>query len=1260
MGGEATGGVKHEENRLNKREQKMSKVQVFIDGKPVVADSNQTILQVCRDQGIHIPTLCHDDQLEPFTSCFLCVVEVEGARTFVPSCGTKVSQGMKITTENERLREARKMALELLLSNHYADCLGPCKITCPAGVDVQGYLALAAMGKYKEAIALIKQTNPLPTVCGRVCTRPCELACRRNLVDEAEAIDHVKRFLADYDLESPDRYFPEVKPDSGHKVAIIGAGPAGLSCAYYLRQEGHTVHIFDAKPKPGGMLRWGIPEYRLPEKILDKEIEGITKLGVEIYCNKALGRDFTIDSLFDEGYEAIFLGLGAQASTSMRVENEDAEGVLAGIEFLEEVKLGKVKKLSGKVAVIGGGNTAMDAARTALRLGADEVSIVYRRTIKEMPANKIEIEEAQEEGVKFVFLTAPVKILTDENNRVRGMECVKMELGPPDASGRRRPIPIEGSNYEMEVDWVIAAIGQKPDLEYAGKDGKLLEVKTTRWGTLEVRPEIMETNIPGVFAGGDVVLGPATAIEAIADGGKAAKAIHKYITGETLDLPKKPFISRKENLRAPQPEDFASVPKIPRVKMPVRDPKERAHSWEEVELGFSEEQVHQEALRCLECGCQAFYECDLQKHSTDYEADQTAFQGEFHDLPADTSHPFIQIELNKCILCGRCVRICDEVMGLGVFGFVKRGFDTKVRPVLEVPLAESHCISCGQCVETCPTGAIVDKPDAVKPGPWILEKHPTICQYCSVGCTMNADVLDDRIIKISADRQAVVNEFGNLCVRGRYGFRYVNSEERLTQPLIRKNGTLQPVSWDEAFLFTARRIMDMKKQDAEWAVFGSPTATNEENYLLQKFARVVLGTNNVGSLSNLNDVPEELLRASMSNTTFDAIEKSDFLLVGNYDPMETHPVVYIKLQKATRRGQTLYILNQPESRLAKRGHNLPVPDERKVDFLKFLVYQIIHQGKYARSATQDGLEALRASMQGDIQQWTAQDFGLKKGEFNTFFRKLLKARHPLFICNRSAGDPETVQWLNSMAFVLGKNEILLSLPAEANYQGMLDMGIHPEFLPGYQRVDNPQVRERFAREWGAALPEKPGLATKKLLSRWSKGKIDGAIFWAQDPLGTGEVKWKKSSGQFMIVGDMFLTETAKEADVVFPLAPFAEITGTITNAEGRVQHFRAALPSKTSRENWQILVDLSAALGHLFKLQRSEEVTAEIEHLIPEYRHEIALFRNGYRPKPELISGIRKQHIPYGGNHLLKWFDTFSASRQVKYRTSDLQFILKM
>ncbi|GAB4332067.1 MAG: formate dehydrogenase subunit alpha [Calditrichia bacterium] len=1213
----------------------MSKVQIFIDGKPVIADTSQTILQVCREQGFEIPTLCYDDQLEPFTSCFLCVVEVEGARTFVPACGAKVYQGMKIHTRNEKIENARKMALELLLSNHYADCLGPCKLSCPAGVDVQGYLALAAMGKYREAIELIKNNNPLPTVCGRVCTRPCEMNCRRNYVDEPAAIDHVKRFIADIDLDSPDRYFPETKPDTGFKVAIVGAGPAGLSCAYYLRQEGHSVDIFDAKPKAGGMLRWGIPQYRLPEEILDKEIEGITKLGVNIHLNQALGRDFTLDSLFDKGYKAVFLGLGAQASSSMRVENENAEGVLSGIDFLEDVKMGKIKSLKGRVGVVGGGNTAMDAARTALRLGADEVHIIYRRTRKEMPANEIEIEEAEEEGIKFTFLTAPVKVTLDENQRADGLECVQMELGPPDESGRRRPIPVEGSNFKIELDWVIAAIGQKPDLEFAAADNKLVNVAKSKWGTLEVRPEIMETNIPGVFAGGDVVLGPATAVEAIADGRKAAQAIHKYLTGKRLDIVKKPFVSRRDNFKQLSPEDFSAIPKTQRAKMPVRDPEERKKDFNEIELGFNAEQAFNEAIRCLECGCQAFYDCDLQRHATEYEANQINFSGEYHDVPVDNSHPFIQIELNKCILCGRCVRICDEVMGIGVFGFVQRGFDAKVKPTLESPLAESACISCGQCVETCPTGAIIDKVDATKPGPWVLEQKQSICQYCSVGCSLTADILEDRVIKVSADGNARVNEFGNLCEKGRYGFRYVNDPNRLQQPMIRRNGALEPVSWEEAFKFTANKIRELKGSGDDWMVLGSPQTTNEENYLLQKFARTVLGTNQIGSLSDLSDLPENLRRASMSNANFDAIPQSDLLLVTNFDPMVSHPVLYVKLQKAIRKGQKLYMLADNSSRLARKGIGMEISPQLQAKFWAFVIANLKKSNKYdellkrnpglAKSDIFTKAEDISAGL-------TAADFSVSEKQLRMLFKDLVAADNPLLLMDETSASPELLHWLNSLAFVLSKEEMIISMPAHINSRGMKDMGISGRFLPGYQPADNPQVLQRISEMWDRPVAEGANLVAAEIPAKLESGNLRGVICWQQDPVGAG----LPLAADFLAVADLFLTPTAEKADVVFPLLPFMEIDGSVTNAEGRVIRFAQALKPKAGIANWQIINELFCHLGYPQEFTVTEEVFEEITRVVPEYKKEIALFRNGYLPAAE--PGGEKKFLKTSPQYLERWF----------------------
>ena len=331
----------------------MANVKIKLNGNEVIAQEGQTILEVARENGIEIPTLCHDEHLKPFGSCWVCLVEVKGAKGFVPSCATEVREGMEIETDNENVHSARRMALELLLSDHYADCTAPCTLACPAHIDVQGYIALVHDGLYHEAVKLIKERLPLPLSVGRVCPAFCEKECRRQIVEEPIAIRQIKRFAADKDIEDAEyTYIPEKKPSTGKEVAIVGAGPAGLTAAYYLTIEGHHCTIFEANPKSGGMMRYGIPEYRLPKRILDKEIELIEKLGVDIKNNERLGRDFTLQFLYKE-YDAIFLGLGAQNAMRMRIEGEDLDGCYFGVEFLKGVVEGKIKKIGKIVAVIG-------------------------------------------------------------------------------------------------------------------------------------------------------------------------------------------------------------------------------------------------------------------------------------------------------------------------------------------------------------------------------------------------------------------------------------------------------------------------------------------------------------------------------------------------------------------------------------------------------------------------------------------------------------------------------------------------------------------------------------------------------------------------------------------------------------------------------------------------------------------------------------------------------------------------------------------
>jgi heterodisulfide reductase subunit A-like polyferredoxin len=481
--------------------------------------------------------------------------------------------------------------------------LPPCRLTCPAGINVQGYVALIAQGKFREAVALIRQRHPLPSVCGRICHHPCEFKCNRAEMDGPVAVNDLKRFAADHDRarrketgEGP--MLPPVAPKVGKKVAIVGSGPAGLTAAHDLAQRGYDATIFEAAPEAGGMLRLGIPDYRLPKSILQEEIDDILALGIELKLNTPIGPDLTLDDLRKQDYGAIFLSAGAHGSMALNVDGEDKNGVLQGVTFLRNANLGLDTSIGKKALVIGGGDVAMDSARTALRLGA-EVTVVYRRTRDEIPAREDELRYAEEEGIKFLYLTAPNSV--QGNGRVTGLECAQMELGEPDESGRRRPVPVEGSEFVVDADTVIVSVGQSADLAFLGDEGA---VGVTGRGTLEADPVTLQTRTPDVFAGGDAALGPASAVEAVAHGHEAAESIHRFLSGADL----------KQGREKP-PQTAAGTPghefpAAPRAKMAHVEPSSRTDSFIEIELGFTEEQAIAEAQRCLNCGiCSECMQC---------------------------------------------------------------------------------------------------------------------------------------------------------------------------------------------------------------------------------------------------------------------------------------------------------------------------------------------------------------------------------------------------------------------------------------------------------------------------------------------------------------------------------------------------------------------------------------------------------------------------------------------------------------------------
>lgn len=674
----------------------MDMINLTINGQMISAPAGTTILEAAKQNGIYIPTLCYDEAVEVYGACGLCVVEAEGIPKLLRSCSAKISEGMVVNTESERVVKSRKIAMELLMSAHDGDCVAPCQLACPANTDCQGYVGLIANGKFDDAIKLIKNKISLPASIGRVCPHPCEKACRRGKVEEPINIAQLKAFAADLDLKG-DSYVPDVADSTGKKIAIIGGGPAGLTAGLYLRELGHEVTVFDMMEKMGGMLRYGIPQYRLPKEVLDAEISLIEKTGVKMVNNCRLGRDITLDEIRNDN-DAVILAPGAWKSSPMRVKGEDADGVYGGIDFLRSVIKGSPVEIGERVAVCGGGNTAMDACRTAVRLGAKEVYVIYRRTEKEMPAEEIEIKESKEEGVIYKFLTNPIEI-HNENGRVTGMTLQIMELGEPDASGRRKPVAVEGKTEYIALDSVIMAIGQKLD------STDFTSVELTDRGTIKADEDTFMTDLDGVFAIGDATnKGASIAIEAIGEADRCVKVVDAYLNGEELDFTPK-YISKRDDSRI----DLSAKEKEPRIVAGVLDADVRKANFDEVSLGLTVEEAKKEAERCLECGCREYFKCKLLSVAQRYDINPDRFAGEMPQKYTRDENAFIERNTAKCILCGLCVRSCKEVMDISAIGLLGRGFKSSVSPAFSLPLDQTKCTNCGLCVSLCPTGALTEK-----------------------------------------------------------------------------------------------------------------------------------------------------------------------------------------------------------------------------------------------------------------------------------------------------------------------------------------------------------------------------------------------------------------------------------------------------------------------------------------------------------------------------------------------------------------------
>jgi len=1170
-----------------------------IDGEDVQVRQGRTILEAGRDAGVYIPGLCYYPGLEPLPqmvpdeACQLCVVEANGH--IVLSCVTPVSEGMVVKTKTPQVQEIRRKKLLAILARQPADvCLDkkecelqkvieyvglgeipvhvsrslpllednpffirdssfcilcnrcvrvcdeirgnrvienafPCHKACPAGIDVPRYVRLVARGRPSASLAVIRERVPFPAVLGRVCAAPCQKECRRGLdVDETINIRMLKRFAAD---NGDDSWRKQAKflPSTGRRVAVVGAGPAGLTCAYYLAKLGHRVTVFEALPEPGGMMRVGIPAYRLPRDILTDEIGEIEKAGVEIKLNTPVE---SMDSLFEQEYQAIFVAIGAHKEMKLGVEGEVLPGVIGCVEFLRRFNLGERVQIGDRVGVIGGGNVAIDSARAALRLGAKRVTIFYRRTKSEMPAESEEVDQALEEGVEIIFLAAPSRVF--KNNGSLKLELLRMELGEPDSSGRRRPVPIKGSEFVAELDNLIAAIGEQPDIP-AG-----LGVEVGRGNVVKVNQDL-RTNREGVFAGGDCQTGPALVINAIAAGRQAAQSIDRYLGGKG-DITEHlvPAGEATEWLQeVPVGERLAAISHLA--------PQARVEGLSEIEQAMDWDTAVAEGRRCLQC------------------------------------HAIAPLQ-------GRTLR-------------------------------EVGCEFCGACVDSCPTGALSDsatrgiaEPDRVV---------TTICPYCGVGCQLKLEVKDEKIMASKPDPDGPANH-GQACVKGRYGIaEFVHHPERLTTPLIRKNGELKQASWGEALELMAAKLR--KYAPEEMAFIASAKCTNEENYVMQKFARAVLGTNNVDHCARLCHAPSvaglvQTFGSGAMTNSIEEIEDAACILAIGTNTTVSHPVIGLGVKKAAQNGAKVVVANPREIDLCRFAEVwLRLRPGTDVALLMGMMRVIVDEGLLDSSFIEQRCQDF------DVFKESLSDFGLDFVEQITGVpsnkiaeaARLYATKRPATILLYSMGitqhshGTDNVLATANLAMLTGNVGKRCTgvdpLRGQNNVQGACDMGALPNVYPGYQGVGDPAVREKFEAAWGRSLLSSPGLSLVEMFDAAYRKEIKAVYLVGENPaLSDPDVQHVREALarlEFFVVQDIFLSETAEFAHVVLPAASFAEKDGTFTNTERRVQLVRKAIePIGDSRPDWWIVSQVAQRLGAKgFDYSCSSDITEEIRTLTPSY-----------------------------------------------------------
>jgi len=927
-------------------------------------------------------------------------------------------------------------------------------------------------------------------------------------------------------------------------------------------------------------------------------------VGLSIRLNQEWGRHFTIQDLKDQGFHAVFIGIGACFDEPLEIPCSQKPEVYQATQFLRLVNEGKKLKLGQRAAVIGGNNIAMEVARSLLRLGVHDVTIIYPRAKIEMPAHQRNIREAENEGVKFLLMASPIEICGPSTTETRlRLDLIRMKLGEPDSRGRREPIPIPGAKNTLYVDTIVSSLGQKSfrDQLQGGEIEARLELAER--GAIVANPRTSLTNVEGVFAGGDAVSGPKSVIQAVVSARRAAENMHAYVLGSDKEILENRFnFTRGKTFDEVDLKNFEGINVTLREKMPDRPPETALQDFDEVRLGYTEKMARREALRCLSCGCNAYDRCDLKR--LDIEHDVNILKTGMGTIPRykiDNSHPAIVVDPNKCIFCGRCERYCEyDALELRAKKINENG-----QPLgLEI-IFKNNCVSCGLCVENCPTGALNKKNRIV---PIQAEEVRTVrstCPYCGTGCQIELKVKGDTLMEIGANPGHPPN-FGDLCVKGRFGHNFVHHPDRLRTPLIRRarSGSLEPASWAEAMdvIATAfRRILEDKGADA-LAGMASARCTNEENYAFQKFFRAGIGTNNIDHCARYCHSPSVAGLTSvfgsgaMSNDIAGIVDNKALLVIGS-NTGEAHPVIALRMQEAVRRGAKLIVADPRHISLADHAEvwlrHRPGTDGALINGLCHVIVRDNLTDKAFIAEQTEGFAAFAEAVARCTPNWTEEITGVPASDIEAAARIFAEAEcagiyYTMGITQHTTGT-NNVMALANLALLtgnLGKPGAGLNpLRGQNNVQGASDMGCNPLNMPGYQRVDNEEARISIGEIWGQAPKAQPGLTATEMIHAMLEGRICGMWIMGENPMlsdpNMNLVREALDKLDFLLVQDIFLTETAELADVVLPAASFAEKDGTFTNTERRVQRVRRAVrPPGEARDDLTIINLVTARMGY--------------------------------------------------------------------------------